>query len=123
MEALDDAQLVLERVARNVKDHRHIFGADHAEIGRVIGEAERYVGHVIDDWEKHGRHVRTGANLADVIQPLENLRGFLGSAKATTGMKIPLSNRVHDAAERIQALRFEVDPAITSRSATREASG
>lgn len=119
MEALNDAQLALEKLAQVVDGEKRVFGADHASIARLIRKAEDYVGNVIQEWERHGRNVQAGADLAEVTTPLTNLKTFLGGAYDEEGIKRDLSKPIYEAARRIQSLRFGGDPVPSEQARKR----
>jgi len=119
MEALNDAQLALEKLAQIVHDEKRVFGAHHACIARLIRKAEKYVGNVIKDWEEHGRNVQAGADLAEVTRPLTRLKAFLGGAYDDEGIKRDLSEPIYVAASLIQSLRFGRDPVPSQQAGER----
>jgi hypothetical protein len=81
MDLLDDAQLALEKVARDVKAQPGVFQPHQVVIGSKIRQAEQYVHDVISDWEKHGQEVKTGADLSSVMGSFGHFSQFLGRAE------------------------------------------
>jgi hypothetical protein len=133
MGLLNDAQLMLEKLKREVCGQTELFGSDGACIARLLGRAEDYVSGVIDDWEKHGSQIDEGTNVV-VLNDFHHLCSFLGKAKPTvdsvtrsgthpaadcettrgdrswSGIKAGLSIPIERAADLIGALRFRTTP-------------
>ena len=119
MDVLVDAQLTLERLARDVDVQRALFKPYETSIESRLDKAETYVNEVIKDWEKSGSRIKEGASRA-VTDNLDNLQGFLGAAKGDTGMKHDVSEQLAEAARLIQALRLQVEPADLDAQRNRE---
>jgi len=111
MDLLNDAQLALERLANDVRDNHPVFGVQGTEIAVLISNAERYVGHIVDDWQEHGTSVCDGADFAVVMGSLQYTPQFLGRPREAGGIKEFLSAPIYEAVRRIQSLRFGTDPA------------
>lgn len=110
MALLNDAQLALERLNKDVMAHHVAFGANREVTAGLIRAAENYVKKVVSDWEKYGTKVSDGAEFRAVTDPLRNLTRFLGrSSRDTGGIKL-LSDPIYEAVDRIQSLRFGADP-------------
>jgi hypothetical protein len=111
MELLNDAQLTLERVKRDVEHQRPVFKDLGALILKELDVAEGYVNHVIRDWENRGTTVVAGANVSWIMASLGNLRSFLLSAGDDEGLKQNVSEPILEAARLIHSLRLRVSPA------------
>ena len=80
MLALDEAQLAMETVAREIKAQPQIFS--HAEGMHVlVHTAESFVNRVIGDWEEHGHRVVEGVPADVALRDLKHLRCFLGPSE------------------------------------------
>jgi hypothetical protein len=116
METLNDAQLTLEKLIRNVSGQPRVFDPHTDLITACLDVAESYLNKCIDAWEERGRDVRARSSLVNLKardrvrenhdDPFVHLNGFLGPARATYGLKHNVSELVEKAAELIQALRF-----------------
>jgi hypothetical protein len=78
MKALNEAQLSLERLKREVKVRSLAIG-DSKEIEGALESAEKYIGEVLEDWEKNGLGVVVGAIPTAVIS-MAAMQRFLGDA-------------------------------------------
>jgi hypothetical protein len=139
MDVLNDAQLTLERLVREISGQADLFGIHGDCVAYLLGRAEHYVNEVISDWEEHGLEVQEEADFAtltdgpDSKPKLRHLRRFLGSARPDTdyvpagsthpaadcqtrerrhwhGIKAGVSIPIERAAELIQAARLAREP-------------
>jgi hypothetical protein len=89
MRVLNDAQLTLEQLVREISGQRQIFGRHADCVVWLLGRAEHYVNDVIGDWEKHGWEVEEGIDFAALADgpdhkgdpTLRHLNKFLGEAR------------------------------------------
>jgi hypothetical protein len=89
---LNDAQLTLERIAREVKKRNDVF--PHA--GRMLCQldtAEKYLAKVLGTWETRRDVIKVGGDPARLFD-LEQLQGFVGSPDGTRGLTPNLSRPV-----------------------------
>jgi hypothetical protein len=132
METLNDAQLTLEKLNRNVSGQARVFEPHTKLIGGRLHKAESYVNQCIDAWEQRGRLVQEGMDLAELRasnkdqdpshrDPYAHLRGFLGPARDELGLKWNVSRPVKEAADLIQALRFGGGRELRQKLAKRDA--
>jgi hypothetical protein len=109
MKELNEAQLSLETLMRAVEyDDGRIFGEGREDLRGKLDIAERYVNHVIGDWEDHRDEVRPGAERARALATQQHLAPFLDDAHVERGMK-KLSLPVAEAVRIVQELRFSPD--------------
>jgi hypothetical protein len=111
MELLNDAQLTLEKVKRDVEGQPPVFEHLGQPIWEKVDRAERYVNQVIGDWEDPGTKVEVDADLSSIMASLGNLRSFLLSAGDDEGLKQNVSEPILEAARLIHSLRLRVSPA------------
>jgi hypothetical protein len=111
MELLNDAQLTLEKVKRDVEGQPPVFEHLGQPIWEKVDRAERYVNQVIGDWEDPGTKVEVDADLSTIMASLGNLRSFLLSAGDDEGLKQNVSEPILEAARLIHSLRLRVSPA------------
>jgi hypothetical protein len=78
MRILNEAQLSLERIKREIEARPCIFQS-HEQILDSLRTLEKYIGDVVEDWEDHGESVRSGAS-SESFSSLKNLTRFLGGA-------------------------------------------
>lgn len=105
MDVLNDAQLTLERLGREVEGQKELFAMHGECIAWLLGRAAHYVNGVIDDWEKHGPQVKEQADFVELAKrpdeegepSLRRLSAFLGRASPEDD-KVP-SAEVHPAAD------------------------
>jgi hypothetical protein len=112
MKELDDAQLTLEKLKRDVEGQGDLYEPERKAILVRLKSAERYVRDVIKDWEQSGPNVRPGEDCESVMRAMSYLPGFLGSAHTEGGMEKLLSVPVSETARMVQKLRF---PALGER--------
>jgi hypothetical protein len=118
MNVLDDMQLTLETLKRDVETQRSMYKPNASLIESNLHRAEHYVNKVLKDWEDHSEYITAGADFDDVRARLTNLPSFLGGAKEVGGLK-ELSDAVGEAARWIQSLRFSAQPESPDGSETR----
>jgi hypothetical protein len=106
MRRLDDAQLTLEKLAREVETQLTLFHEHGPSISASIRQAEKYLRVVLRDWEKNAPTIKPDAELARVAASLPHLSDFVGSASADHGLGHSVSKPVEKAASLIQSLRF-----------------
>jgi hypothetical protein len=75
MKSLNEAQLALERLKREVKVQSDSF-CEAEQIRQELETAEKYINHVIEDWEQHAVNVVAGA-VPTVITSMRSLQDFL----------------------------------------------
>jgi hypothetical protein len=75
MKALNEAQLALERLKRELTVRPDCF-YEAGQIQCELKTAERYIGHVLDDWQEHGVDIVAGVP-PTVMTPMGNLQAFL----------------------------------------------
>ena len=98
MSSLMQAQLSLERIKREIQTEDRVFGADAPDLVRKLGDAESYVNHVVQDWEKSGTKVDVGKDAYFVMREFKQLQGFLAPAKdPDSKFKSSLSDPLDDA--------------------------
>jgi hypothetical protein len=73
MKALNQAQLSLELIAREMRSHPAFQSVP--TLCTAVETAEKYVGQVLDDWEKNGAALLAGDS--SVALKLSNLQSFL----------------------------------------------
>jgi hypothetical protein len=152
MDVLNDAQLTLERLVREISGQKELFGLHGDCVAYLLGRAEHYVNGVIGDWEEHGLEVQEGTDFAtlgdepDSNRRLRHLRRFLGSARPDAddvpagsthpaadcqsherrdwhGIKAGVSIPIERAAELIQAARLGREPLPAPPSAEESTNG
>lgn len=106
MRLLNEAQLSLERIKREVEARPSMFPGK-PEISEALRTVEKYIHDVIKDWETHGEAIRAGAS-GDSFQSLQNLLQFLGSAKCGFGENA--ARRMDTLEKAIRAQLFTRDP-------------
>jgi hypothetical protein len=79
MKSLNEAQLALERLKREVKVRSDSF-CEAQQIENGLETAERYINHVIKDWEEHGVNIVAGA-APTVITSMRSLQAFLDESE------------------------------------------
>jgi hypothetical protein len=95
MDVLNDAQLTLERLVREVEGQKQLFDQHGDCIAGLLGRAEHYVNGVIGDWEKHGLQVKEQADFAELAKrPDEKGRPSLGRLSAFIGDAKPKEDKV-----------------------------
>jgi hypothetical protein len=115
MTHLDDAQLTLEKLKRNVEGQAELFDKHADTIKKLMRDAERYVNRIIDDWEGQGLKVETGADRRSVMREHGHLSAFLSSSDAKEGID-KLSGPVTKTANLVQQLRFQTKPRLSRSS-------
>jgi hypothetical protein len=91
---LNDAQLTLERLRREVVVRDDVFPQGARMLGQ-LRQAEGYLGRVLGTWEKRRDLIKVGGNPARLCE-LEWLQGFLGCAQAEKGLKPNLSKPMEE---------------------------
>lgn len=99
MKSLNEAQLALERLKREVRVRSNVF-REHQQLQGALETVEEYVGGVLKDWEKHGIEVVAGAAPA-VLTSMGQLQKFLDSSEA--GFKESAANPMELLEDRIRS--------------------
>jgi len=102
MKSLNDAQLTLERIKREIRVRGDAFPEGEA-LSELLREGEDYVRGVLRDWEKHGVDVVAGKP-REVLEPMAKLRGFLESGEE--GFEGGIGSKMKLFQERISNLVF-----------------
>jgi hypothetical protein len=79
MKLLNAAQLTFESLARDLAVGEQIF-QDTKGIIEALRGVEKYLGHIIQDWEKSSASVQVGVNVS-AITSLERLQTFLSRSE------------------------------------------
>ena len=101
MKSLNDAQLTLEHIKREVRVRSDAFPVDKT-LDDLLQKAEDYVRNVLHDWEKHGVNIVAGASRQ--ILPMKNLKNFLGSSEE--GFDEGIGSKMKEIQKRIRVLVF-----------------
>jgi uncharacterized protein (UPF0335 family) len=80
MKSLNEAQLALERLKREVVVRSHAF-SEYQKLQEALTTVEGYIGDVLKNWEEHGLDIVVGA-APSVLISMERLQGFLDSPEA-----------------------------------------
>ena len=91
---LVEAQLSLEKIARETKSDTQVFGSHGGRIYHFIHKAESYVNQVVRDWEKHPLAIVVGGFAHPATTQMTHLQAFLDSA--TIGFKANVSEPVEE---------------------------
>jgi hypothetical protein len=118
MAQLDDAQLRLEKLARQVEWQSELFDSYGTEISKLLRTAEQYIRRVLRDWEHEGSGVSQGAEVAAVVRRVPRISSFVGSADADEGLGRNVSKPVDRAAAALHSIRFgtQLEPAEPAMS-------
>jgi len=77
MKSLNNAQLTLERIKREIKVRTDAFPE---ELSDLLRDAEDYIRNVLHDWEKYGANIVAGAS-RKVLEDMTKLKGFLETSE------------------------------------------
>jgi hypothetical protein len=102
MKSLNDAQLTLEHIKREVRVRSDAFPEDKT-LDDLLQKAEDYVRNVLHDWEDHGVDIVAGAS-HQILAPMSNLKNFLGSSEE--GFDEGIGSKMKEIQKRIRALVF-----------------
>jgi hypothetical protein len=101
MLVLVEAQLKLEEISREIKAQPQVFKHSKA-LEVLIHTGESYVNKVIEEWEKCGVDVVTGAHAGHTTDVFDHLQNFLGDPGAQVGGIKTISKPIEEIQRLIQ---------------------